>query len=564
MALVNKTFEGNKVPRLTKFLYPFSGIFRDACYALVGSFLLQYTITSGVLSSDPATFSAQYGVITIAMMIALVWDGINDPIMGFIVEKVHFKLGKFKPWILIGAIGNSLAVILLFLVRPGNGWVYVGLMIAFYVLWDTFFTMNDIGYWAMLPSLTNDDKERASLTSHVSICAAIGGFLMTAAATLLPTAFGGSTGKGAAAVYGVMAIVISLLFLLSQVGVFFLCRERARNVEQEEASEKSSLLDLFRVVGKNGQVRVVVISMFLYYLASGVLTGGIGLNYYYLSVGYGTASGGLVVTLISVFYVAATIASQALYPVLAKRFAKKKILTVSVIVAMVGAIGFFLTCFPMFGDTPLSLSMNSYTPAYGEDMNLGWAFGGLMFVNYLFPFIFFLGSGMVYMVILVMFQDSIDFNEYTFGERKESLISAWRPLTVKLGSALLRGFQYLIFLTAGVMAIVNGISTAEGELNSGAITKEAFATRIEDLRAAVTPDSLRIIGVWILVILAVSFVASFILLRFFYKLDEEKHREIVAELEVRHQHDKVDPVDEENVKVVEEEPVVESEELPKE
>jgi Na+/melibiose symporter-like transporter len=163
-----------------------------------------------------------------------------------------------------------------------------------------------------------------------------------------------------------------------------------------------------------------------------------------------------------------------------------------------------------------------------------------------------------------MFQDSIDFNEYTFGERKESLISAWRPLTVKLGSALLRGFQYLIFLTAGVMAIVNGISTAEGELNSGAITKEAFATRIEDLRAAVTPDSLRIIGIWILVILAVSFVASFILLRFFYKLDEEKHREIVAELEVRHQHDKVDPVDEENVKVVEEEPVVENEELPKE
>ena len=134
MALVNKTFEGNKVPRLTKFLYPFSGIFRDACYALVGSFLLQYTITSGVLSSDPATFSAQYGVITIAMMIALVWDGINDPIMGFIVEKVHFKLGKFKPWILIGAIGNSLAVILLFLVRPSNGWAYVGLMLAFYVL----------------------------------------------------------------------------------------------------------------------------------------------------------------------------------------------------------------------------------------------------------------------------------------------------------------------------------------------------------------------------------------------------------------------------------------------
>ena len=222
--LVAKAYTGNKVPKFTRWFYPISGIFRDACYALVGSFLLQYAITSGVLSNDSATFAAQYGVITIAMMIALVWDGINDPIMGFIVEKVHFKLGKFKPWILIGAIGNTLAVILLFLVRPSDGWVFVGLMIAFYVLWDTFFTMNDIGYWAMLPSLSNDDQERASLTSKVTICAAIGGFLMTAAATLLPTMFGASTGKGAAAIYAIMAIVVSLLFLLSQTAVFFFCR----------------------------------------------------------------------------------------------------------------------------------------------------------------------------------------------------------------------------------------------------------------------------------------------------------------------------------------------------
>ena len=172
---VAKAYTGNKVPKFTRWFYPISGIFRDACYALVGSFLLQYALTSGVLSSDSGIFELQYGVITIAMMVALVWDGINDPIMGFIVEKVHFKLGKFKPWILIGAIGNTLAVMLLFLVRPGgDGWAFVALMIVFYVLWDTFFTMNDIGYWAMLPSLSNDDQERASLTSKVTICAAIG------------------------------------------------------------------------------------------------------------------------------------------------------------------------------------------------------------------------------------------------------------------------------------------------------------------------------------------------------------------------------------------------------
>lgn len=543
--LVAKAYTGNKVPKFTRWFYPISGIFRDACYALVGSFLLQYAITSGVLSNDSATFAAQYGVITIAMMIALVWDGINDPIMGFIVEKVHFKLGKFKPWILIGAIGNTLAVILLFLVRPTDGWVFVGLMIAFYILWDTFFTMNDIGYWAMLPSLSNDDQERASLTSKVTICASIGGFLMTAAATLLPTMFGASTGKGAAAIYAIMAIVVSLLFLLSQTAVFFFCREKARDLKQEEASEKSSLIDLFKVFVKNSQVRVTVIAIFLYYLASGVLTGGIGLNYYYLSVGYGSSSGGFVVTLISVFYVLAMISSQALFPMLAKKINKQKLLSIATIIALVGAVGFFLTCFPLFGDKPISLMMSGETPAYGSGMDFGWGLGGLMFCNYLFPFVFFFGAGLVYMVILVMFQDSIDYNEYEYGERKESVISAWRPLDVKLGSALLRGFQYLIFLSAGVMGVVSGISEAEGQLNAdmaaasgNAAAEEAvktgFVAKIQSLMADVTSNSMIAIGIWIVIILVVCFVAVWVLIRFGYKIDEKRHAEIVQELEKRH------------------------------
>ena len=531
---VAKAYTGNKVPKFTRWFYPFSGIFRDACYALVGSFLLQYAITSGVLSSDAATFTQQYGVITIAMMVALVWDGINDPIMGFIVEKVHFKLGKFKPWILIGAIGNTLAVILLFLVRPAESWVFVGLMIAFYVLWDTFFTMNDIGYWAMLPSLSSDEQERASLTSRVTICAAIGGFVMTAAATLLPTMFGATSGKGAAAVYAVMAVVVSLLFLASQTIVFFFCQEKARDLKQEEASEKSSLIDLFKVVAKNPQVRVVVISIFLYYLANGVLTGGIGLNFYYLSVGYGSSSGGFVVTLISVFYVLSQIISQALYPMIVKKMSKQKLLSISTAITLFGAIGFFLTCFPLFGNTPLSLMLSGATPAYGAGMDFGWALGGLMFCNYLFPFIFFFGTGLTYMVLLVMFQDSIDYNEYEFGERKESVISAWRPLDVKLGSALLRGFQFLIFLSAGVMGVVNGISSAEGQLNSGEVTSEQFVHEISELMEAVTPQSLIIIGIWIAVILAACFVAVWLLIHFGYKINEERHREIVDELEKRH------------------------------
>ena len=212
---LNKTFNGNHVPKLTKFLFPWSGIFRDACYALIGTFLIQYAITSGVLSSNPDQFKAQYGVITIAMIIALVWDGINDPIMGFILEKVHFKTGKFRPWIRIGAFGNALVVVAMFLVPQifsgVRGWGYVVFMIIMYVLWDAFFSMNDIGYWSMLPSLTNDPQERARITTHTAIATSIGTFIMNISMFVLP---GLMKGVSTMKVYMYLAIGVALLLFI--------------------------------------------------------------------------------------------------------------------------------------------------------------------------------------------------------------------------------------------------------------------------------------------------------------------------------------------------------------
>ena len=540
MSRISQTFKGDKVPRLTRFLYPFSGIFRDACYALVGSFLVQYAMNSGVLNGDSTIASNQFLVITIAMMVALVWDGINDPIMGFIVEKVHFPVGKFKPWILIGAIGNVIAVLCLFLIRPSGdvmdpsyGWAFVAIMIVFYIIWDLFFTMNDIGYWSMLPSLTNDEKERATLTSRVSIAASVGGFVMTAAGMLLPNMFIGA-GVSYPAVWAILAVVVSGLFLLSQVLVFFLCQERERDADQEKVSEKSSILDLFRVFGKDKELRVAIIAMFLYYLASGVLTGGIGLNYFYLSIGYGSGRGGLVSTIISIMYVVGMVVSQALYPVFAKKMPKKKILTIFFAIMMVAFVGFLLCCFPLFGERPIAWYGGSL-PAI-DSMDFGFAFGGTMFLYYLFPLIFFFAMGMMYMVILVMFQDAIDYHEYTYGERKESLISSWRPLTVKLGSAMLRGFQYLIFITAGVYGVVTAISNAEQAFNLSEKTeadKAAYYAKMATYTA--NPDQLRIMGIWIVAILIIAMLVAFLLLYFGYHIDEETHRGIVEELNRRHE-----------------------------
>ena len=538
---VNSTFTGNNVPKLTRILYPWSGIFRDACYALIGTFLIQYAITSGVLSTNPAEFQSQYAVITVAMMIALVWDGINDPIMGFILEKCHFKAGKFRPWIQIGATGNAVVVALMFLcpmLFAGlRGWGYVAFMIVMYVLWDTCFTMNDIGYWSMLPALTNDPQQRAKLTSHTAIAASIGTFFMNIAMFVLPGIGLGSTMQ----MYMIAGIAIAILFLASQTLVFFLCKEKARDAQQEEVSEKSSILDLFRVVKKNKELLYAAIGMFLYYFASFILTG-IGQNYFYIQYGYGGNQGGMVATVISVFYVLGTIAAQAFYPMLAKRWKRKQILTVATIVTAAAYLVFFFLAFPLFkiGGVQRPLAWNTPDPTNG----FAWVFGGTMSLLYIMCFIFFGASGIFYLVCLVMFQDAIDYGELKNGERKESICFAWRPLDVKLASGLNRGFQYAVYGITGTMLAINAISNWEGISNAllnqkgvTALEKEAInaliADKISQATTSVEPGRLVLFGALVIGIIIIAFGASYFLLRFKYSLDEDKMKQIVDELNAK-------------------------------
>ena len=90
-----------------------------------------------------------------------------------------------------------------------------------------------------------------------------------------------------------------------------------------------------------------------------------------------------------------------------------------------------------------------------------------------------------------------------------------------------------------------GISNAEGTLNADMaaagsneaaqeVVKTGFVAKIQDLMSQVTRGSLVIIGIWIAVILVLSFAAVWALIHFGYKITEESHREMVDELEKRH------------------------------
>ena len=74
----NKTFEGENVPKLTKWLFCSSGMFRDLCYQFVSMFLLMYAQYCGIGGGDGGDYIAMYSTITVIIIVLRIWDGFND------------------------------------------------------------------------------------------------------------------------------------------------------------------------------------------------------------------------------------------------------------------------------------------------------------------------------------------------------------------------------------------------------------------------------------------------------------------------------------------------------
>ena len=85
-------------------------------------------------------------------------------------------MGKFKPWQFVGALLTGIVVIVLFTTNL-QGSAFVGLLGGMYFMFSITFTMNDISYWGMMPSLTSDEHERSKLMSAAQLVASAGGGL---------------------------------------------------------------------------------------------------------------------------------------------------------------------------------------------------------------------------------------------------------------------------------------------------------------------------------------------------------------------------------------------------
>lgn len=372
----------------TKWCYCIGATGRDAAYALVSMYLLTYVQYTMKLTV------AQFGVISAAIVICLIWDAINDALMGIIIENTHFKSGKFKPWILAGAVLNALVIIALFTLRP-QGWGFVAFFSIGYLLWGMTYTMNDIAYWGMLPSLSSDPKERDTLVTLMSVFICIGQFTI---AGIVPTVIAGN----AIQAYRVTALIVALAFIAFQTLVVVGVREAPRR----DDAEKVTLGKMFSIFMRNDQL------------------------------------------------------------------------------------------------VPIG-------------------------------FVIFFFQGLYNLAVIVMLNNTIEYDELRFGERHDSVISAIRSFSVKLAGAVNQGISALVLILSGIYTVSQNISGLEIEVGKGTMTSAQALEKANAFAAQVQPRQTLLLRIGMVAVPILTLAAAYILIRKKYKITEEVYQKIVTEIAAR-------------------------------
>ena len=385
----------------TKWIYGVSGIGKDAAYALSTIMLVYLTVYVGMSAAFVGTM----------FMVVRVWDAINDPIMGQIVQNTRSKWGKFRPWILAGTVLNAIIVLFIFF-NPGFQPEGIQMMIyvtIFYTLWGMSYTLMDIPFWSMIPALSPRQDDRESLSALTRIFTTVGFAIVSAPYLNFAALFGAGTfdPKGATIPqmvdgFFMFALIISAIFLLSQIIM-------VANVKEKivvDTSEKITLKRMFQLLKENDQLMVVmivvVITNFVLYITSTMA-------FYYIA--YNLGDEGLFFPFIALGFVV-QIVSIALYSVFSKKLKRKQIYNLSILLQIVAFLGLFVNAF------------------FLNDMVI------LVFV---FGVGVFFGQGLLMVITTVLLSDTVEYGELKTGTRSESVVFSVQTFVVKLATGLSMG-----------------------------------------------------------------------------------------------------------------------------
>ena len=462
----------NKMPMRQRLAYSFGAFGNDSFYGLLCGYLIMFITSHLFDTGNQALDNKMISIVTLISMCLRFVELFIDPFIGNAIDRTKTRWGHFRPWVVIGGTVSAVILLLLF---TNMGGLYkksaVGYLILFgilYIMMDIFYSFKDVGFWSMLPSLTTDSREREKTATFARVGSTIGGGMVgiiVMPAVIYFSATKTSTGDNRG--WFVFALIICSLAMLSAWGVGIFTRETNSEIRKNK-QDTVGVIGIFKALSGNDQLMWVACAYLFYCVGINIINS---LEVYYFTYIMGAPKAFSIFSTINVFL---GIIGTSLFPFFSRHLSRKALFT-SLLVFMLCGIALFTVA--------------------GDNLVL------VLIAASMFGF----PQPMVFLIVLMVITDSVEYGQLKLGHRDESLALSVRPLLDKFGGAVANG-------VVGQVAILAGMTTGATASSITATGRMNFKVMMFAVPA-------------VLLVIAIIVFAKKVI------LSEEKHAEIVAELE---------------------------------
>ena len=379
-----------KISMKEKISYGLGALGKDMVCGLIFTYAMIYF-------TDVLQISASF--VGSLFFFAKFWDAVNDLGMGVLVDNTRTRWGKFRPWLAIGTIINAIVFVCLFTNWGLSGTALYVFAAVMYIVWGMTYTIMDIPYWSMLPNLTDDAREREKISVIPRIFASIGGSLIVAGFGLQIMDFigQGDAQKG----YTGFAWIIAIAFIVL-IGIT-VCNVKSADGAKTEKKEKTSFKHMLHIIVKNDQLLVAIGVILTFNMAMQIINSVS--TFYFI---YVTGSK-MMFSVFTMFAGFAEIAGLFIYPKMVHKFSRAMVYVAACVTPVVGLVLLWVTGYVLPQNVILTAAAGILVK-FGSGLQVGSA--------------------------TVILADVVDYGEYKFGTRNESVTFSIQTLMVKFSSAI--------------------------------------------------------------------------------------------------------------------------------